>query len=94
MANRLNNFFRIENNKYGFYLADHFHKLSLFLTKYLENNFLNNFDTIRIKIASDVTNVTKTKIKILNITATIINDFKNAVASRGNLSLGKLSNYL
>ena len=65
-------------------------RVSFFLTKYLENYFLNIFDTIRIKIASDVTNVTKTKIKILNITATIINDFKNAVASRGNLSLNYL----
>lgn len=55
------------------------------------NNILN--DTIIIKYSGDSTNITKSRLKILNFTYTIINDERNCKSANGNYILGKLKIY-
>jgi hypothetical protein len=53
---------------------------------------INN--TFIIKLSADGTNITKSSLKLLNFTFTLINDEKNAKAAAGNYILGKKAFFL
>ena len=62
-------------NSYGFYFRVE-QKLNYFITKFIEKNpdLIIKNNNIMIKFSGDATNVTKTNLKQLNFTFTILND--------------------
>jgi hypothetical protein len=92
LRKKMADFFDIVPNNYGFY-TNIPQKLGMAIRDFYIRNekkvhkkqLIDNF---RIRIAFDGTNITKNRIKNLNMTFTIINDEELAKSVKGNFALG------
>ncbi len=87
----INGCFDIKENNYGFYV-DPVKKMESvikdFYAKYQFDKKNKQIDKFMLKFAFDGTNITKTKMKNLNLTFTIINETDYAMSSKGNYIIG------
>lgn len=82
------NYFKIYHNKYGYYYSP-YQKIKFVAEMIIKNQNYKPFTRINIKICGDATNLTRSKLKLLNLSFTILNEGKKAKTSKGNYILGK-----
>ena len=76
MQNKLNNFFKIKYNNYGFYV-DPLQKIQFVCQNFIRRN--NNYSLdkpIRIKLSADGTSISGTKINLVNFTFELLDDYE------------------
>ena len=87
LQQRLDNLFKISVNHFGAY-NNPLQKMTFVCSKFLEHNDKIQNDTFIIKLAADGKVLTRSRVNLLNVTFTIINDDKKAKTSAGHYSLG------
>ena len=76
MQNKLNNFFKVKYNNYGFYV-DPLQKIQFVCQNFIRRN--NNYSLdkpIRIKLSADGTSISGTKINLVNFTFELLDDYE------------------
>lgn len=88
---RIDDKFRLLNNAFG-YFFDAETKIKFVLKKTLQkmraNKITVNDDTFILKFCGDGTNITKSRLQIINFAFTVINDSTTAMSAKGNYILG------
>jgi len=89
---KIHKLFKVEKNNKGFY-CDPRAKIEHVLKKTYEKMKRDGQEikdnTFILKFAGDGTNITRSKMQIMNFAFTVINDTKTAMSVNGNYSLGK-----
>jgi hypothetical protein len=86
----LNNFFEIIPNDKGFYVNPE-QKIQFVCKKFLINNPDYQKQTFRIKLSADVTQISKTRIQLLNFTFDLLDDNNNISSVMSIFVLGILN---
>lgn len=88
----INEIFNFESNKYGYYINPA-EKLNYILKQTLKimetKNEVLKDDTFIVKFAGDGTNLTRSRLQVLNFTVTVIDSKSTAMSIKGNHILGK-----
>ena len=87
MQKKLDRKNKIVTNQYGVYNKP-LEKIQFVCGKYLQKYNAVKDDIFIIKLSGDGTTITKSNVNLLNFTFTLINDWKTAMTSKGNYSLG------
>ena len=88
---QLNQKITIHSNQYGFYI-DPAQKLAHILSNFFFDkidDIASDHTVLRVKFACDSTLLTKSRVQILNVTFTILNDSQLAKTCVGNYLIGK-----
>ena len=87
LQQKLNNFFAIDDNEYGFYCLPE-PKIRFVCEQFLLKNPDFSKPNFKIKISVDSTSITSSNILLLNISFNLIDDKKNAMSINGTYLLG------
>ena len=83
--------FRLFNNAFGYYF-DVESKIKFVLKKTLQNlrakNLIVKDNSFILKFCGDGTNITKSRLQIINFAFTVINDTTTAMSAKGNYIIG------
>ena len=83
----LNYSFSIKSNNDGFYI-DPVKKIKFVCEKFLNKNPNFSKTKFKIKLSADSTSITRTDIKLLNVTFNLLDDVENCSSVFGSIILG------
>jgi hypothetical protein len=83
----LNSIYPIHKNIFGYYINP-MHKIQLVINESLKLGTFTRHEEINIKLCGDGFNITRSNLKIINISFTVINQGQIAKTAKGNYLLG------
>jgi len=88
----LNNYFTLNSNQFG-YFVDPIQKIKFACKNFLHKNRKYSGEKFRIKLSADSVQISRKNIYLLNLTFTLLDDFKTCKSVYGHFILGNVFFY-